>query len=195
MLRKYYKKAWQIIKQNRKIIFALAILYVLFFVGGLIYNGMTYTKFSFSSEEAKAGYQEFFKATNFKDTFIENFQYLFFHNAIASLLRIATGIILAIIPLWLIIDDGILDSAAIINSGHNILFSFIPHSIFEIPAMIISSSLGVMIFLSILKSKNRRKNILQAYKNTFLIFLLIIIPLLLIAGIIEALEIMILFFW
>mgnify|MGYP001585762599 CR=1 FL=1 len=195
MLREYYKKSWHIIRQNRKIIFALTALYILFLVGGLIYNSMTYTKFSFSSEESKAAYQEFFKTTNFKDTFIGNFQHIFFHNAIASLFRIATGIILAIIPLWLIINDGILDSAAIINSGYNILFSFIPHGIFEIPAMIISSSLGVMIFLSILKSKNRRKNIIQAYKNTFLIFLLIIIPLLLIAGIIEALEIMILFFW
>lgn len=195
MLREYYKNSWQIIKQNKKIIFALAALYILFLVGGLIYNGMTYAKVSFSSEDAKNAYQEFFKTTNFKDTFIGNFQYIFFHNIIASLFRIAMGIILAIIPLWLIIDDGISSSFAIINSGYNPLFSFIPHGIFEIPAMIISSSLGVIIFLSMFELGSKKNNLIQAYKNALIIFLLIIIPLLLIAAILEALEIMVFFFW
>lgn len=198
MLKKYYKNSWKIIKQNKKIIFALTALYILFFVGGLIYNNLTYTKFSFSSEDVKNSYEEFFRLTTFKDTLIGNFGAILFHNAISGLFNIATGIVLAIVPVGLIAYSGFSHSTSIMASRYdfsNTLFLLVPHSIFEIPALILSSSLGVMIFLSIFKSKDRKKNIIQAYKNILLIFLLIIIPLLLIAAILEALEIMIFFFW
>jgi stage II sporulation protein M len=199
MLTEYYKRSWKIIKQNKKVIFALTAVYILFLVGGLIYNSMTYSN-SFSSEDAKKAYDEFFKTSQLKETFTGNFIFLFSHNAVASLFRITTGIIFAIIPAWLVIDGGISNSAAIINGAmqYNLsrsLLSILPHSIFELPAIIISSSLGVMVFLSLFKPKNRGRNVIQAYKDALIVFLFVILPLLLIAGIIESLEIMIFFFW
>ena len=197
MIKKYYKNSWKIIKENRKIILIMASIYVLFFIIGTIYS-LNHSSYSFSSEDAKNAYEEYFITTTFKQTFLGNFQYIFFHNVVANLYGIMTGIVFAIIPVGVIISMGVSNSMVIISSEYGFwrtLFSFVPHSIFEIPAIILSSSLGVMIFFSIFKSKDKKKDITQAYKNALLVFLLIILPLLLIAGIIEALEIMIFYFW
>ncbi len=190
----YYHQSFEIIKRNKKIILALTALYILVLVSGLIYNSMTYTN-SFSSEDAKQAYDEFFKTTMVKDTFIGNFIYIFSHNIIASLFRIVTGIVLGIIPVFYIISGGISSSYSLVSSVidkrvYYALWSFLPHSLFEIPTFILSSSLGLMIFISVLK-KDRIKNVIRAYKESLIVFTSVILPLLFIAAIIEAVVILI----
>ena len=196
-IKKYYQQSFEIIKRNKKIIFILTALYILFLVSGLIYNSITYTS-SFSSEDAKKAYNEFFKTTIVKDTFIGNFIYIFSHNIIASLFRIVTGIVLGIIPIFYIISDGISNSYSLVSSMidegvYRALLGFLPHSLFETPAFILSSSLGLMIFISVFK-KDRMKNIIKTFKESLIVFTSIILPLLFIAAIIESVAILIYWF-
>ena len=78
--------------------------------------------------------------------------------------------------------------------GFSILFRLIPHGIFEIPALIISLALGLKLgmFLFIYKEKNKGKEFLTWLKSSIKVFIFVIIPLLVIAGIIEGILIFLL---
>ena len=69
-----------------------------------------------------------------------------------------------------------------LKEGIFILWRLLPHGIFEIPAILISTSLGIRLGTDF---KNFKKNL----KSAIRVFLLIIVPLLVIAGIIEGLFI------
>lgn len=197
LLKNHYKKSFEIIKENKKIIFIILSLYAASLLSGLIYNYFTYE--GFLSIEAKESYYQAIKEINFSENFINNFIKIFTHNIIASLFRIISGILLGIIPLFLIIDGAILDSYSLVastvdNGLIKSLILFIPHSIFEIPAFILSSSFGLIIFLSLFKKSKRFDNLKNTIIETSLIFLFLILPLLFISGIIESLLIIIYWF-
>ncbi len=186
-------KYFKIFKEIKKIIIFMTILFILFLIISLIYNTITYQNNS-DLKESKEIYDIYLKV-RYKETFIGNFFYVLIHNIFSSFLQIITGIAFAIFPLFIIIAQGI-------SNGNSIIYTYrmdglfyslliVPHSIFEIPSMIISCSLGIKIFLSLFKSKNRIKDMIQEYKNSIIVFLFIIIPLLIIASIIESLLIMI----
>ena len=192
-IKDYYKQSFDILKKNKKIFLIVLILYLASLLGGIIYYNLTYE--GFSSIEAKEDYQRVMAEINFRDNIIGNFINLFTHNIIASLFRIIGGILLGIIPVFSIIDGGVSNSyslvASTIDDGlSKALLLFIPHSLFEIPAFILSSSLGLIIFLSLFKKGKRIDNLKDSVIESTKIFLLWILPLLLIAGMIESILIM-----
>lgn len=78
--------------------------------------------------------------------------------------------------------------------GFSVLFRLVPHGIFELPAVIISLALGLKLgmFLFIYKGKNKSKEFLIWLKDSVRVFVFVIIPLLVIAGIIEGILIVLL---
>ncbi|MEK6818441.1 MAG: stage II sporulation protein M [Nanoarchaeota archaeon] len=195
----YYKKSFEILNKNKKLIFLLFILYFLILFIGLAYNWSTY-KNPFSSDDSQTAFNDWWKANMLRNTFQANFFYLFFHNVLASGFRIISGIFFCIIPIGSIVDDALSNSytlvSEVIERGFLSWFcKFIPHSIFEIPALIISSALGVSIFFSVLKKKQRFTNLKNSFKDAFIVFVFIILPLLLIAAVIESFLIMIFNYW
>ena len=110
---------------------------------------------------------------------------IFFNNAKVSIISILFGIGLGVIPLLVCISNGyILGFVArkvVDTSGALVLWQLFPHGIFEIPAIIISIGLGIQIGLKP-KSKEDLKKIA---KESLRIFITIILPLLVIAAIIE----------
>ncbi len=188
-LKDYYKESFEIIKKNKKIIFIIVILYAVPLLAGILHYNLTYE--GFSSIEAKDGYYQAMKEINFNENFFVNFFKIFTQNIIASLFRIFGGILLGIIPVFLIIDDAISNSYSLVASTIDdgiirALLLFIPHSLFEIPALILSSSFGLIIFLSLFKKGKKIDNLKNTCKESLIIFLLWIFPLLLVAGIIES---------
>lgn len=166
-------------------------------------------------------------------TFFELVRFIITNNIQSSFLAIFLGILI-IFPLAIIIINGyILGFVAKFSSeieGLSILWRLFPHGVFEIPAILISVSLGLMIGISLMTScikyyykkiskinltlliilsilffiisfpiyilltiikKPLRGKIFQMLKGSLRIFILIVIPLLVIAGIIEGLLI----FW
>ena len=116
-------------------------------------------------------------------------------NILVTAVRIASGILFGIIPTLLLIIDGL-------TTSNSILLSVFEDSIIGIVfqslcilsqtlALIPASALGISLFLSIFQSKQRLKNITSALKDSLIVFITIIIPLLLIATIFNWLSLII----
>ena len=116
------------------------------------------------------------------------------NNLQTSLLAVLFGIFLGIFPIVSAFSNG-----AIIGyvlglsydiSGVSSWWRLLPHGIFELPAIIISISLGVkMGFTIFLPKEKRTKEFQRRIYKSMNAFLLIVIPLLIIAAIIEGLLI------
>ena len=196
-LKKYYKKSFEIIRNNNRIIYFVSVIYFISLIIGIIYHSNTYK--GFSSDDAKEGWYKFYKFAFLKDNYFDNFMIIFPHNIIASLFRIISGVLFAIFPIFNIIDGAISDSYILVSTTtdknfHLLLIGWLPHSLIETPAFILSSSLGVMIFLSLFKPKNKIQNIIEAYKDSLIILIFIILPMLFFAAILESVIIVNLWF-
>tara|TARA_B100001964_G_C14248656_1_gene608752 strand:+ start:2477 stop:3067 length:591 start_codon:yes stop_codon:yes gene_type:complete len=116
---------------------------------------------------------------------------IFFNNVIASFIVIIGGISFGIISLFGIIFNGIILGLviSIVKSESSILLiSILPHGIIELPVFLISSSIGLSLGHQVL-NKLRHKaesNLLKDLKNWLIFYLKWLVPLLLIAAIIEA---------
>jgi len=114
---------------------------------------------------------------------------ILFNNSIVTLLTIIMGIILGIFPIWVSIQNGYI-IGFVINKvvaleGPLILWKLIPHGIFELPAIFISIGVGLKIGEKVLKRDSPGVFLLNSLK----VFLLIVLPLLIIAAVIEGLLI------
>ena len=183
-----YKGLLSFLYSKRKIIAFCSALFLLSFVLGIIYPGI----FPHYQEKLIGDI-----LTGAEDRRLFGLiSYIIFTNLKASLLGAFTGLAFGLVPLGLLVLNGYLIGAVtskVLNTGiENFLFSFLPHGIFEIPAAIISYTLGIWIGLILIEGvKNRvpwKKlllSLLNAYKRAFWVYLCIIVPLLLIAGVIE----------
>lgn len=104
------------------------------------------------------------------------------NNIQVAFFGIITGIALGILPIMALVINGYVIGFVIHHSiaeaGILVLWKLFPHGIFELPAILISTALGIKLGTDL---KNIKKNFISSIR----IFLLIIIPLLVIAGIIE----------
>jgi len=125
----------------------------------------------------------------------ELFFKIFLQNSKATAFILASGVIFSLFPLMATIINGVVIGVVIEHLKYSRAMSpalgalsLIPHGLFEIPAIVIALSLGVKF-----GSWPFRKNRIEFIKNHLVIsikcYLLIILPLLLIAGIIETLGI------
>jgi len=115
---------------------------------------------------------------------------IFSNNVYVSFLSIVLGIFLGIVPLLISIFNGYIIGFVVNRvsdqEGLSILWQLLPHGIFEIPAIMISVGLGLTLGSFMFKEGESRKNII---KNVALSFILIVVPLLIIAAIIEGMLI------
>ena len=115
---------------------------------------------------------------------------IFWNNLGAGFLSIALGIIFGIFPIASAIINGYLIgyvmNLAVSQGGILTLWRLFPHGIFEIPAILISMGIGLQLGVNIISKKEIfKKKLSTAIK----IFISIVVPLLVIAGIIEGLLI------
>ena len=119
---------------------------------------------------------------------IDLFVFITSNNIQVSFFSMILGILFGIIPtLTLIVNGyvlGFVINKSIASEGIFIIWRLFPHGIFELPAVLISISLGIKLGTDL---KNFRKNI----KSSLITFILVVVPLLVIAGIIESLLVII----
>ncbi|MBU4339288.1 stage II sporulation protein M [Patescibacteria group bacterium] len=119
---------------------------------------------------------------------VELIKFIFLNNLQSSFFGMTFGFFLGIFPVIAAIANGyLLGFVALIsvdNGGWLILIKLLPHGIFELPAIFISLGLGLKCGTCIFK-KEILKNFNEYLINSLRVFLFIVIPLLLIAGIIE----------
>ncbi len=177
-----YKDSWKYIKESKKFIYASIgiFFFFVFFAYFIPAPQFIYTKIiSFIQDLVKqtAGMSQ-----------MQLIQFIISNNLKSTLLVIVFGTILGIFPLISAIANGyMLGFVSLLSvkaDGFLTLWRILPHGIFELPAVFISLGLGLKMGTFIFQKKK-----LQSFRDYMIkslkVFLLIIIPLLLVAGIIE----------
>jgi len=181
-LKSEYKESWNYIKDSRFFIYAVIIIFFLFaFLG-----------FFISLPESVAEQLLNFFAELLKKTegmsHIELIKFIFFNNLQSSFLGMIFGAVLGIFPVLSAIANGyILGFASFLSVGEGgflVLWRLLPHGIFELPAVFISLGLGVKLGTFIFH-KNKTETFKEYLFKSLKVFFLIVLPLLILAGIIE----------
>ncbi|RLE45859.1 hypothetical protein DRJ22_03410 [Candidatus Woesearchaeota archaeon] len=194
-LKEYYKESFDILKNKKILVLVMFSIYILAFVSSAAYH---ISKIQPNEKEAINPEKEKLKQEAIKEYIkIRIFQEsldIFTHNTLASLIRIPTGLLLGAPPTYSVILSAYTTSGWLIkkvsSKGFLPILRYLPHVIIEAIALTLSSVLGVMWFLSLLK-KDRAKRLKQTIKNSIIIFLTIILPLLLLSSILETVSLLI----
>ena len=186
ILRNPFRKSWNFIKSSKNFIFvAIGIFLVFCFVG---YFAPLPEEFS----EMILNYiKEILEQTKNLSTF-GMVKFLFWNNLRSSFYAVLFGMFFGIFPLISAIANGFLvgfvSAISVHTDGFLSLWRLLPHGIFELPAVFISMGLGLKLGSFVFKEKPIEK--LKVYfRECFRVFVFIVIPLLLIAGIIEGILI------
>jgi len=177
-----YKEAWNYVKESKTFIYFTIAVFLFFLILGFfvpapqpIYDTiMNYINSLLSQTKDLSQLQliGFIISNNVQNTFLSIF----------------LGAVLGIFPIINTMVNGYLlgfvSLMSVDNGGIITLWKLFPHGIFELPAVFISLGLGLKMGVFIFK-KEKLKTFKNYTINSFWVFLLIVIPLLIIAGIIE----------
>ncbi|MEK6760311.1 MAG: stage II sporulation protein M [Nanoarchaeota archaeon] len=115
-------------------------------------------------------------------------RFIFLNNLQSSFIGLAFGVLLGIFPALILIVNGYIlgfvASVSVQNEGILVLWRLFPHGIFELPAVFISTGLGLK-FGTFIFQKNKGDSFRKYLWNSLQAFLLIVVPLLIVAAIIE----------
>jgi stage II sporulation protein M len=176
-----YKKSWRYIKESKKFIWAITILFFVSAFIGLVYQPPEIINYILKY------IQEILTKTESMSSF-EMISFIFFNNIKIGFMGLIYGFILGIFPVLSIFANGYVvgyvSSAAISSSGVLSLLNLLPHGIFELPAIFISFGMGLK-FGTFLFYKEKMKKFAEFFSNSLRVFVFVILPLLVIAAIIE----------
>ncbi len=109
--------------------------------------------------------------------------HIFFHNAVALFAAMLSGAILVIIPVLFLIANGYVVGTLLIPNL-SLIGLLIPHGIFELTASFLAVSYGIWLGLWPF-SRNRVETIRLRIKKCVAVYFYVVLPLLLIAAMIE----------
>jgi len=116
--------------------------------------------------------------------------FIFQNNLGSAFASMLFGIVLGVVPAFNALANGfilgyVFDRAAAVG-GLGVIWYLVPHGIFELPAIFISLGLGVKMGTFIFAKKgNRIKEFRRRFWSSLKVFLTVVLPLLIIAAIIE----------
>lgn len=181
-LKREYIKSWNYLKESKKFIYVAIGIFVASFIFALFV----------SPSETLLNYilefmQELLEKTRGMSV-TELTGFIFFNNLKSSFFGMIFGVVLGIFPVLALIANGYIlgfvSSLSVAEEGIFSLWRILPHGIFELPAIFISFGLGLK-FGSFIFQEKRSEAFRRFLLNSMRVFLFIIIPLLVIAGIIE----------
>jgi len=181
-----YKNCWKYLGESKKFIWIILGVFLLFVLIGFFISPP-----EFIYNKILEFIKELLETT--KDmSGLELIQFIIFNNLQSTLFGIFLGLLFGIFPVFSAIANGYLlgfvSSISVQQDGILSLWKLFPHGIFELPAVFISLGLGLKLGTFIFQKKKLES--LKNYAiNSLKIFLLIIVPLLIIAGIIEGILI------
>jgi stage II sporulation protein M len=181
-----YKKCFEYISQSKKFIFLIIGFFSFFFFIGLLV---------LPSEDLYNQIMKMLKEILLETenlSLVELIFYIIFNNLQSGLLGMLFGFIFGIFPLIITVFNGYLlgfvSLMSINNEGLCSLWKLFPHGIFELPAIFISLGLGLK-FGTFVFQKEKINSFWDYLLNSIRVFLFIIIPLLILAGVIEGILI------
>ncbi|MFC1800669.1 stage II sporulation protein M [Nanoarchaeota archaeon] len=172
------KQAVKLVKDNKKLIFLMAGILLLMAMYGYFQPDV----FKEQQEQLIDSIMTKIEGKNG----IEITSFIIFNNVRSAFFSILFGI--TFFPIVDMVVNGYFIGAvlnsAVAKTSYFIVWRLIPHGIFEIPAIAIAAAFGIRIGLALFK-KDRKKNIVNAYKEGFFVLVYVVIPLLMVAGVIE----------
>ncbi len=181
-LKKEYKKSLDYLKESKNFIYTIIIVFFIFALIGF---------FIPVQDSLKNQILEFLKELLEKTqrmSQIELIKFIFLNNLQSSFYGMIFGVLVGLFPVISTIANGyVLGFVALMsveNGGISTLWKLFPHGIFELPAVFISLGLGLK-FGTFILQKRKLESFKKYLVNSLRVFLLIVIPLLAIAGIIE----------
>ncbi|MGB2728086.1 MAG: stage II sporulation protein M [Halobacteriota archaeon] len=176
--------------------------YILFvsvlFVGSIVLGYMGFQSELFS--EPMEWIQEL--SENIKDStqeypswliFLAFFAVIFLNNAFACFLDIILGPLIGIFPMFSAFINGGLLGWFAQKEGLIVFLAIVPHGIFELPAFLLSAAIGLRLGREVLKRKSER-HLKKELGDGLKVFVILILPLLLIAALIESVLIVAILF-
>ena len=185
-LKEQYLKSWSFIKESRNFIFVAIGIFLVFCVVGFC------APLPQDISDMILNYiKDILEQTKDLATF-GMIKFLFWNNLQSSFYAMAFGIFLCIFPILSAIANGFLvgfvASISVQTDGFLSLWRLLPHGIFELPAVFISMGLGIKLGSFVFK-KNQIESLKIFLRESLRAFVLFVIPLLIIAGIIEGILI------
>ena len=181
-LRENYKESLDYIRVSRNFIYSVIIVFLLFFFIGFFIKAP-----GILEERILEFIKELLKKTAGMSQ-PELTSFIFFNNLQSSFIGMFFGIVLGIFPVLTTLANGYLlgfvAEKTVGKEGIFILWRLFPHGIFELPALFISLGLGLKLGTFIFK-KNKLKVLGTYLLKSIKVFFFIVIPLLIIAAIIE----------
>lgn len=182
-LKQHYSESFDYIKKSKNFIFAILLIFLIFALIGFIVPA------SESITQKLLGFiHELLEKTKGMN-FFELSWFIFFNNLKVSLLGMLFGILFGIFPILAGIVNGYMigfvASTVCGQEGFLSLWKIFPHGIFELPAIFISLGLGLKMGMFILKKKKvgyLQHNLHESSR----IFFLIVLPLIILAALIES---------
>lgn len=175
-----YSLCWDFIKESKNQILFISLVFLVFIVIGFAFP-------VFFLDYMRQMLQElYFKTAGMN--FIQLFVFILQNNITTSLIGMFLGIIFGILPILLIAFNGYVLGFVMTKSAEIVgpleLLKLFPHGVFEIPAVLVSLGMGLKIGMFIFEKK-KKKAFLHSLENSIRVFLFVVIPLLVIAALIE----------
>jgi len=177
---KPFFKSWKYIKETRNFIYFSILIFFIFALVGFVFP-------NFFRQEIMDFITELLDKTQNLNQF-ELIKFIFLNNLQSSFMGLIFGIFFGIFPMLILIINGyllgVVSSMSVTAGGFSVLWKLVPHGIFELIAVFISLGMGIKIGAFVFQ-KNKSIYIKYNLYNSLRVFILIIIPLLIIAAIIE----------
>lgn len=179
---KNYSDSWNYIKNSKNFIYSAILVFIAFFLIGFFIPVPKEI-----AEQILKFIEELLRQTENMNQY-EITRFIFFNNLQSSFTGMLFGVFLGIFPLIVAMFNGyILGFVSLLsvgNGGFVVLWKLLPHGIFELPAVFISLGLGLKLGTFVFQ-KNKAKSFRDYFWNSLKSFLLIVLPLLVVAAIIE----------
>jgi stage II sporulation protein M len=181
-IKKEYKNSWKYMKECKTFIYFIAGIFFIFLLVGFfvpapdfLYDKiMEYIREILGKTEGMSG--------------LELIWFIISNNITSTFLGIVFGVVLGIFPVVNSVANGYMlgfvSSISVNNGGVWTLWKLFPHGIFELPAVFISLGLGAKLGTFVFQ-KNKSDSFKNYFTNSLKVFLLIVVPLLILAGTIE----------
>jgi len=119
--------------------------------------------------------------------FWQMFSFIFLNNLKSSFFGMISGMAFGIFSVIITIVNGyflgFVSMVSVNSEGFFVLWKLFPHGIFELPALFISLGIGLRLGVSLFK---KDENLIELFKKSMKVFFIIVVPLLIIAGLIES---------
>jgi stage II sporulation protein M len=152
------------------------------------YNGVLSEVFSAPLEwieELSGGIKDFTDIYPAWLIFMVFFAVIFLNNAFTCFLDIILGPLLGVFPLFSLILNGGLIGWFAQEEGLIVFLAIAPHGMFEIPAFLLSTAIGLKLGREVLKRKEER-HLKDELRNALRAYLILVLLLLFIAALIES---------